>query len=372
MQKFLRLGTLFAWGIIIYNLASVMPNPLKIFQPVYNNNLYRTLENLYNQSQYRQKNPTSIIPDHTVFRYAAGAYLRGVDPILINSETTPLGKYFIAFSILVFRNDETVIIGFALLALYALWLLGGTVLKDPFWAVVPLVLFSSEPLYLDQIRVAPMLDIIQLPFILFSLYFFLREYGSQRFFVTALMLGLVIATKTLIPGILLVGCFVLFLAIKRLFRSTIMLLVHLPIAALILILSYARTFLDGYTFIDFLSFQKWILLYQQSKLLYPLSVWRLIFLNQWQTWWGDRSILHAVDWRITWPLGTGLSVLFVLLVAAKKIRFSSELMLLLLWVGIYAAFLSLGVVSSRFLLPFLPVTYILATCAIRYLSEKRI
>src|SRR5574341_210244 len=136
MQKLRRFAIFLGWGIIIYHLVLALPNPLKIFQPVYTDNLFQTLENLYNQSQYRQKNPTSLIPDHTVFRYAAGAYLRGVDPILINSETTPLGKYFIALSILIFRNDATLVIGLAFLTLYALWLLGKTVFKDPFWTVV--------------------------------------------------------------------------------------------------------------------------------------------------------------------------------------------------------------------------------------------
>lgn len=359
------------WSIIIYNLVTALADPLKIFQPIYTENLYHTLEDLYNQSQYRQKNPTSFIPDHTVFRYAAGAYLRGVDPILINSEHTPLGKYFIALSIFIFHNDGTIIIVFALLTLYALWLLGRSVFKDSLWTLVPLVVFSSEPLYLDQIRIAPMLDIIQLPFILFSLYFFLREYKRERFIITAFMLGLVIATKTLIPGILLTGCFLIFLTTKRLFRSVIMLLAYFPISALILILSYIRTFMDGYTFIDFLGFQKWILLYQQSKLLYPFSVWRLIFLNEWQTWWGDQSILQAVDWRITWPLGTGLTVVLVFLVVIRRIRLSPELTLFLLWVGMYGAFLSLGVVSSRFFLPFLPVIYILATYVVRHFVIKK-
>ena len=350
------------WGIIAWNVLSVLlPNASSIFRPNYDEKVYRTLENLYNQSQYRQKNPTSIIPDHTVFRYAAGAYLRGVDPILINSETTPLGKYFIGLSVLLFRNDGVIIIVFALLTLFAMWLLTRDVINDPVWNLIPPVIFSSETLFLDQIQVTPMLDIIQLPFILLSLYFFLREYKRATFILTSLMIGLVIATKTLFPGLLLVTAFVFFLASQRLFRTIVALIAYLPLAGIILIASYTRTFLNGHTLVEFIGFQKWILLYQQSKLQYPLSAWRLVFLNQWQTWWGSRTLLKAVDWRVTWPLSTGLIIILIALILTKKWKVAPQVLLLVLWTVVYAVFLSLGVISSRFLLPFLPVSFILAT-----------
>ena len=135
----------------------------------------------------------------------------------------------------------------------------------------------------------------------------------------------------------------------------------MPISGFVLIASYARTFLDGYTLYQFLGFQKWIILYQKSKLIFPFSVWRLIFLNQWQAWWGSMSILKADDWKITWPVFTGLAIILIFLVFFKRIRISREILVLVLWFSVYGAFLSLGVVSSRFLLPFLPVAYILGT-----------
>ncbi|KKU88872.1 MAG: hypothetical protein UY16_C0001G0026 [Candidatus Gottesmanbacteria bacterium GW2011_GWA2_47_9] len=354
------------WAFIIWNVLSViLPGGAAQFQPNYDQHLYQTLENLYNQSQYRQKNPTSIIPDHTVFRYAAGAYLRGVDPILINSEHTPLGKYFIALSIFLFRNDGIIIIFFALFTLFAILLISRNIFHNSVWGLIPVVLFSAEPLFLDQIRVAPMLDIIQLPFIFLSLYFFLKEYKHEKFIFTSIMIGLVIATKTLVPGLLLITCFTIFLLAQRLLRSLFMLFMYLPIAALILIASYTRTFMNGHTFGEFIGFQKWILLYQQSKLLYPFSAWRLVFLNQWQTWWGDRTLLEAVDWRVTWPLSTGLTVVLIVVILMKKWRVAPSVLLLVIWAVVYAAFLSLGVISSRFLLPFLPISFVLGVYVLR-------
>ncbi len=359
---------LVALSIVIRNILSVLlPNYLSFFQPVYDDDLYHRLENLYNQSQYRQKNPTTLIPDHTVFRYAAGAYLRGVDPIYINSEHTPLGKYFIALSIFLFHNDATVILFFVLLTLFAIWLLGLTLLRNGLLAMVPIVLFSAEPLFLDQIRVAPMLDTIQLPFILIALYFFIREYKKKKFFITALMIGFVVATKTIVPGILLIFCFVLFFLIQRLFKSMFIFFAYLPISFFVLLCSYARTFLNGHTFHEFLGFQKWIFLYQQSKLIYPFSVWRLLFFNQWQTWWGEQRLIQSAEWQVTWPIFTGLLFVSLALVVMKKIKSTPFYMLFILWCTMYLSFLSFGIISSRFLFPVLPVMYIVGIYTLRHI-----
>lgn len=365
MKNFL---VLLAIGIIAWNvLRIILPNFSGYIEPLYTDSLFHTLEDLYNKSQYRQKNPTALIPDHTVFRYAAGAYLRGVDPIYINSEHTPLGKYFIALSILVFHNDATIILFFVFLTSLAVWLLGKRLLHSGALALVPLMIFSSEPLFLDQIRIMPMLDAIQLPFILLTLYFFILEHQKSRFFFTALMIGFVIATKSVVPGILLVCCFVLFLISQKMMRLAFTLFAYLPISALVLILSYTRTFLSGYTFSQFLGFQKWIFLYQQSKLIYPFSVWKLLLFNQWQTWWGDERMLKSAEWQVWWPIFTVLLMLSIALVVLKKMRISPSYLLLSLWCVIYLSFLSIGVVSSRFLIPVLPIMYTLGIYTLKQL-----
>lgn len=351
---------LIALGIITGNiLMALLPNLSGYTQPIYTDSLYHTLEDLFNQSQYRQKNPTALIPDHAVFRYAAGAYLRGVDPIYINSEHTPLGKYFIAASIFLFHNDATIIIFFILLTLLSVWLLGIKVLQNALLAILPILIFSSEPLFLDQIRIVPMLDAIQLPFIFLAFYFFIREYRKRRFFLTTLMIGFVIATKSIVPGILLIFCFILFLITQKMFRTILFFFAYLPISAFVLIISYIRTFMSGYTFFQFLGFQKWIFLYQQSKLIHPFSVWKLLLFNEWQTWWGDERILKSAEWQVWWPVFTVLLILSAAFVIMKKMKISPSYLLLLLWCVIYLSFLSFGVVSSRFLMPVLPVMYIL-------------
>ncbi len=372
MRRIRPIFFLILWAIVVRNVLLVLlPGYTSLITPDYDEDLYKRLENLYNHSQYRQKNPTTLIPDNTLFRYAAGAYLRGVDPILINSEHTPLGKYFIALSIFMFHNDGPIIVFFALITLFVLWLLSAYVIHDKVLSVIPVVLFSSEPLFLDQIRTAPNLDIIQLPFIFLALYLFMRGYKKNHFFLTTVAIGFVIATKTLVPGILLIFCFLLFLFTQRKFQSILIFITYLPIALGILMLSYLRTFMNGYSFRDFLGFQKWIFQYQQSKLIYPFSVWRLIFLNKWQTWWDDMRILQSAEWQITWPIFTGLSIISILFVFIKRIKASPSYILLVLWSVIYLSLLSLGVVSSRFLMPVLPILYIIGAYTVKQLLTRK-
>lgn len=357
----------------LYTTASVIiPRHQTYTSPYYTESVYRNLENVFNSSQYRLKNPTALIPDESVFSYAAGAYLRGIDPILINSEHTPLGKYFMAFFIWLMKNDKFVIIPSALLTLIALWLLGKKVLEDLVLAFVPVVIFSFEKLFIGQLTVVPLLDIIQLPFILLTFYAFFQERHRQRFWFTAFLIGLVAATKTVIPAILLGATFFLYFIYYRQFKELFRFILYLPLAGLVLILSYIQTFLDGYTFNEFIGFQKWILLYQKSKLIFPLSVWRLVFLNQWQAWWGDMRILRAEDWQITWPIFTSLNIILIMLVAFKKLKLTSEMLVLVIWILVYGSFLSLGVVASRFLLPFLPISFILGVYVLKIAYQRKL
>lgn len=357
--------------VILYNIGSVILGPgSRYFDRYYTEDYFKRLEYLYNNSQYRQKNPTSVIPDEIVFRYAAGTYVRGVDPILVNSEHTPLGKYFIGLSYVWFQSDAQVILLFAVLTLVGVWLLSKLVLKSNVWSLLSLAVFSSERLFLNQLRITPLLDIIQLPFILFSLYAFLREEQRERFFWTSLMLGFAAATKTVVPAVLLGICFSLFFLFKKrtiaLFRFTF----WLPMSLLILLVSYTRTFLDGYTFGDFLKFQKWIFLYQQSKLIFPLSFWQLAILNRWQTWWGDTRVAKANDWSALWPIAVLMPFITLLFFKMKRLFMDDEIKLLLLWGLLYETFLSLGITATRFLLPLLPILYILLFSVLQKLLAR--
>ncbi len=338
--------------------------------PYYTDDIYRGYQSAYDSSQYRRKENAGIIPDETVFSYAAGAYIRGVDPILINSEHTPLGKYLIGLFILIMENDKFIVLPSAILTLIGVWIIGTMTLKDKVAALITVAVLVTEPLFLGQIRTAPLLDIIQLPWILFAIAAFLWESRKGAFIVTAVMIGLVMATKTIIPGILLVMTFVVYLFLQRKWKHIVQLILWLFISVTIFMASYARTFMSGYTFADFIGFQKWIFLYQKSKLIFPFSVWRLLLFNQWQAWWGDMRIISADDWKWTWPLSTLLAFVAMGLFMARKVALKEPIVLLILWFVVLSAFLSLGVVSSRFFLPLFPVSFIVGTWVIRFAYER--
>lgn len=355
-------------------LSVIVPRMGIYATPYYTDDVYKSLERAFNKSQYRIKENPSIIPDETLFSYVAGAYLSGMDPIMANSEHTPLGKYFLAFSIFLFRNDKTIILFFALLSGFGIWLLGKRVLNDGTVALVPVLLTAADALFRNQLVTVPLLDIIQLPFIYLSLVAFLSERKRAVFFWTAFSLGCVMATKTIVPGLLLMLCMAGLLFIRKEYPNVLRFLCWLPVSAAVFTATYARTFLNGYTLMDFIGFQKWIFLYQKSKLIYPFSSLRLLLFNQWQTWWGTYAVVPANDWSILWPLSTvatfGLIVWFVV----RKQWKGKEMVpatLLILWTVIYHALLSLGVVSSRFFIPLLPAQYILTVYAVLLCLGKR-
>jgi len=351
-------------AVLWHPLSVVLPRLPYFVTPYYTESVYKDLERIFHASQYRQKHNPAIIPDETLFSYVSGAYLRGLDPILANSEHTPLGKYFLAASVAVFRNDRLPTLVFAVLTGMGIWLLGKILIKDSIFALVPLFLVSIDRLFLNQLVTVPLLDIIQLPFILFAIILVLRERSVGRYPWTWLCIGLVAATKTVVPAMLLTASIsVWFIVVLRKIRESLRFMAWFPVGMTVFLLSYIRTFQDGYTFWDFLKFQKWIFLYQKSKLLYPFSSLRLLLLNQWQTWWGDFSVVPADDWSILWPVSTILAIgCAVWLMTANRWKKPSyaTLALLTLWVVIYQVFLCLGVVSSRFFLPLLPFQYIIS------------
>lgn len=350
---------------------TISPYINDFFSPTYTNTYYKNLESLFNNSQYRLKNPTAIIPDEIVYSYAAGAYLRGTDPILINSERAPLGKYIISLSIFFLKNDKFPILLFGVISLISLWLLSLEILKSRWLALIPVIITLAEPLFINQLIVTPLLDIIQLPFILLSLYFFIRAKNTGGYLITSSLIGLSMATKTIYTGLLLIGAFSLYLLINKYFKKLINFLLTTLVSFGILTLSYLRTFISGYNIIEFLKFQKWIMLYDKSKIIYPLTIWRLIYVNQWQAWWGDLSLLKAVDWQITWPIFFSLTFILIILVALRKVKSTAGVTVLILWFGVYSIYMSVGIASSRFLIPVLPVTYILGVCLVYMLLNRK-
>lgn len=326
--------------------------------------IYNYLESSYYSSQYVKKENPGIIPDDTFEAFVGGAFLRGVNPILIVHEHPPLGRYIIAFSILLFDNAHTIIPPLLVLSLITCFLIAKIVIKNSFLALIPVAIFSNDPLFISKLQYSPLLEAIQLPFILLSLYFFIRgiqDKKSFRWFAAAsLMVGFVISIRFFILGIMLFCAMFLYFIIKKRFnKQFVYLVVSTPISLIVLFASYTKTILDGYSLWQIMGIQKYLFYYHQSKLGNSFTFWDLILFNRWHTWWGNRSIIQDNTWFIAWPISIFSTFGFLIASFMKMVRMSEGEKFLSIWVLVYCGLLSIGNSTTRYFLPLVPVLYIL-------------
>jgi len=319
-------------------------------------------KSLYYGSQYATKNNPGIIPDNALESFAAGFLLYGGNPILIIHDQPPLGRYLMAFSIAIFDNVNTIIIILIYLSLIGIFLIGVEAMGNKFLALIPIAIFANEPLFLEKLKYIPLLEPIQLPFIIFALYFFIRVVRNKSslfsFLLTVLMLGFVISTRFFALGAFLTFSMILFLVLQRNTKKIISFAALLPLSLLVLIASYTKTILDGHSILGVFGIQKYIYWYHKSQLDLPFSFWDLLLFNRWHTWWGDRSISSDYQWSILWPTFTLLSILLFLFFVLRIFKLNNAEKIILLWCFSYSVFLSLGHTSTRYFLPLIPFLYI--------------
>lgn len=328
---------------------------------------FESFSKLYYSSQYVKKENPNIIPDGILESFAGGIFLKGLNPILIVHDQPPLGRYLTALSIFLFDNPSTILIPLMLASIAGIFLLGKAVLGHTLAALVPVLIFVNEPLFLSKLDYGPLLEPIQLPFIIFALYFFIKGINKKNgylswFILTSLMLGFVISIRFFVLGAGLVLAMLLFFLWQRAFNKKLAIfLLTLPLSLIVLILSYIRTLQSGYSVFQIFGIQKYILFYQKSKFILPFSFWDLFLFNRWHTWWGDRSIISDSQWVVLWPISFFLIVAFLIFVFKKQMLLNSAEKILFLWVGVICLMLSTGYTSTRYFLPLVPFLYILAT-----------
>ena len=363
--------------IILFNLGSVISkNKEKYFTSDYSKR-YQSLEYIYNNSQYVSKNPIGWVPDEVINAYAGGAYVKGVSPILIAPDTPPLGRYLIGISTILFNNENIIIPICGLISLVFMYLLGLQILRNKTLALLAVALLSFEPIFLNQFAFVPLLDIMQLAFLLPAFYFFnkgVSKDGRKQFlyFVLAsIFLGAFVSTKFFITGITVVAAWYLTLVLRKNKKAIILLTASLPFSLLILLLSYIKAFADDPNLKRFLGIQKWVFLYHKSQLILPFSIWPLILLNKWYVWYGDKPILSDFQWRITWPVIFIGSLITIFLYFTKKISKKPEFEVLAIWTICYLLFFSFGQITSRYLIIYLPILYLITIFGLENFLLKR-
>lgn len=338
-------------------------------------NRYPDLKKSYEESQYVKKTQYWI-PDNPVNSYAGASYIKGVNPTLIAPDTPPLGRYFIGFSTVLFNNENIIILVFGVGSLILLYFLGMMLYKDRFYALLPVLFLTFEPLFKRQLTEIPLLDIIQLFFLLLSFYLFIKGIFSKKylywFIGTNLALGAFISVKFFATGITVVLAYFLTVVLNKDRKRIISYVLTIPASILILLGSYSRLLFLGYSFRDLIGVQKWVYLYHKSQLIYPFSIWPFLLFNKWHVWWGDHSVISDSQWSITWPIITLSSIFIIVLYLLKKIERNKVLEVFLIWAVLYICFFSFGQITPRYLVIYIPILYLIFFYGVKQFFNSRL
>lgn len=370
--SFQYIFTALALVIILCNIGSVVISQKGKFISSDYWQRYPALKQAYYNSIYANKKGTWL-PDETLYAFNGGALITGVSPILVNPEVPPVGKYMIGLSAIVFNNEDIIILITLCISLVLLYLVGVQVLSSKLFAVIPVVLLSFEPIFLNQLIYSPLLDIIQLMFLLAAIYFFNSVFNNKKnailfFGLSNICLGLFIGTKFYATGVPVALAFLSVLLVRKDIYLVKMFLITLPLAIFVLLFSYIRVLILGYPFMKFLGIQKWILWYNEGHVRTLFSVWPLLLFNRWYQSWNASKVLFDPQWRITWPIITTISLVMIIIEFFKKFHSKPELEVLLVWVTFYLIFLSFGDASARYFVILIPILYLIALYGIRSIS----
>lgn len=367
-----RMKRLFFYFLFFLILSSIFIRPFMAFSKNAKSffdrgysEKYEYLKKTYYSSQYVNKNKPNIMPDQAFEAFLGGAFARGENPILFVHEHPPLGRYIIGLSIILFDNDSTIILPLMFLSALGIFLIGKLIFGNIFLSLIPLAIFVNEPLFLSKFEIAPLIEPIQLTFIIFSLYFFIKgameKQYSRYFILSSLMLGFVISIRFFILGSALIFAMIMYFFLKKKFdRKFLFFISSLLLSLIVLLASYTKTILDGYSIFQIFGVQKYIFFYHKSKLSSFFSFWDLIMFNRWHTWWGDRTILSDSQWVLFWPISMILAFIHTLSALIKKLSLTEPEKIILIWIFSYSALLSIGYSTTRYFLPLVPFLYIMS------------
>ena len=363
--------------LVWFNLISPVLHFKNKFTEKYNPKLY---ELKYNRSQYvipQSKNPIS---DEEIYSHAGYMYAKGLNPILINSDHPPLGKYFIGWLTLLTGNHRISSLVFGFGSLLLIFLIIYTLTKSFIISFAGVGITSVDTILLDQIIYSPILDIIQVFFLLAYVLFFifyLNKNKKIQILGTGITLGAMASTKMYFPAIILLGvsCIYLFLNNRKLLNSIFYGATTFLISFLLYVSTYFNYFIQNGSLKGFFGSQKWIFLYWKENSVTDYigfgDVIPFILLNKWKIWWGDRGYIAYEHWTIFWPIffviGLSLSFYYLikLLISIKK-KEEKNLSLkasqfLSLWIILVTLYMCIIPISPRYLMMLFFPIYILTT-----------
>jgi len=320
---------------------------------------HKQLKTLYNQSQFAEKpeDRKKIIKDYQLYSYAGWKYLKTGNLTQINIEHPPLGKYLIGLSIILFQNPN---IGQVFWGIIFLVLLFMTARKsmNPIPALVVVFLFSLEKLFIEQIT-RSFLDLSLGVFLLLLFLTTLNEKKQNFFnsFKQGLFLGAAASIKYPTIAVICFFCLTIYYFIKKSRRKLKKLLIIAGTASSVFLLSYLPFFIKNPSIQKFIRLQtKAVKIHLSHLPEYPKGqVFKVLFLNQWRSWWGEKNLIKTAEWNLFWPI---LTLNFCINLLLFKKLFKKNI-LINLWVFFYFLLLSSRVFFPRYLFLLLPFLYIL-------------
>lgn len=341
----------------------------------------------YNASQYMIPRSLNPISDETLLSHAGYEYVHGLNPILINSDHPPLGKYLIGLFTVATGNNRTVSLFFAIADLALVGAAVYLLTRSPLLAALGVLFLSFDPMLVDQVIHSPILDIIQVFFLLlYFLLFALWKGGKNRLHLVPLMavvLGCLSAVKLYFPAIVAIGTTGLTLLLMKKPLKTIAAytLITLPVAFVTYAASYFRFFMEAKAILPFFGMQKWIFLFWQNNSVNQTksfgNIIPLVLFNRWKVWWGTEPYISYSGWTVVWPvffiLGLAAAIYIIVrhLHGSLKSPSSPAALFLSIWFAAFTFYLCFLPISPRYLLMLYFPTYILVVLAFSYQFQTK-
>lgn len=362
--------------VIIFSLAYALImfwSSAVTYTKRYDPNYY---EKRYIASQWRVPNSENPISDSELYLYSGYRYLQGDNPILINPEQPPLGKYIIGLSIVLFGNGYIASLVFALLLLYIVYRMvfhqSGSILASS----LSVLLVSTNSLFTDQIVNPGQLDIFQLVFFLLFGHFYL-EYlihkHNKHLYSAGILLGAFLSIKVFVHSFLimflLIGLMTIFNSDKK---SALIDGIRLLIIGLcVFVLTYGAYFMHGGTLRGLLGVQRWIVdFYSKSTIdMYKIfgSYIPLVFFNKWRVWSEGYPYVSYERWSVLWPLTSITGIVAIYRIITDKLISAHFFRLYVFFILLYMVNLAIVPVFPRYLLMlFVPMIIITVT----YVQKK--
>ncbi len=290
------------------------------------------------------------IGDDGLYAYAGYAYITGVDPTLLNAELPPFGKYIIGLFELTTGVMGSFSLFFTGLSLVLLFVFTKITFKSNLLASISVLLFSFEPILIEQMR-APYLDTIYLCLFLLTSIFFLR----QKYLLSGITLGLFMSVKPPFFAAIILVVFALYVVVQKKKVIKPMLLILL-LAGLVYVLTYTRMFFLGHTLTNFIQVQKYMIhFYSTGAKAVIGAVVPMLLQGKWLTWFGQTLVVS--EWTVLWPLGVVGAVSGGIVFFMNVKNKNGGVWFHILWVGGYVIFLALTPIFPRYLLLLLPFMY---------------